>query len=81
MNSRHNRGSMRNSSRISKEQALSFLLTHLVVDQQQVFELGPKALFSLMHLAAQAEERINNEEGVIPHEIIEELAREFLDSL
>lgn len=72
---------MSKGSRTSKEQALSFLLTHITVDQKRVFEFNPQTLFTLMNLASMAEERINTEEGVIPHEIIEELAQEFLNSL
>jgi len=72
---------MRKSNRISKEQALSFLLTHLAVEKRLSFEINQLSLFNLMHLAATAEERINREEGIIPHEIIEELALEFMENL
>lgn len=72
---------MMNSNRITKEQALSFLLTHIVVEKQHSLELSPQSLFSIMSLASEAEERINREEGIIPHEVIEDLAENFVDSL
>lgn len=76
----HNRGAMRKSGRINKEQALSFLLTHIVVEKQCPLELTPQSLFALMTLAGEAEERVNQEEGIIAHEVIEELATGFIDS-
>lgn len=72
---------MRNTGRITKEQALSFLLTHLVVEKQQSLELTPQSLFAMMALAAEAEEKVNQEEGVIAHEVIEDLAKRFAESL
>lgn len=67
------------SQRISKEEALSFLLTHIVVEKSHSFELTPATLFSLTTLAAEAESRINEEDGVIPHEVIEAIAARFLE--
>jgi hypothetical protein len=64
-------------SRLTKEEALSFLLTHLVVEKEQVFEMNPATLFSIMALAAEAEGRLNREEGLIPHEVIESIAHSF----
>ena len=72
---------MRKERRISKEQALSFLLTYLVVEKQVKLELDPQVLFKLNYLSSVAEETINKEEGIIPHEVIEELAQEILTSL
>jgi len=66
------------AARLSKEEALAFLLTHIVVEKAHAFEMNPSTLFALMNLAADAEIRVNNEEGVIPHEVIEEIATEFL---
>lgn len=66
--------------RISREEALSFLLTHMVVEQGYTLELNQQTLFTLTSLATQAENRINTEEGVIPHEVIEELAARFIAS-
>lgn len=66
--------------RLSKEQALSFLLTHIVVDKLHHFEMNQLNLFTLMSLASEAENRIEHEPGVIPHEIIEELAIPFIES-
>ena len=68
-------------SRISKEEALSFLLSYLIVDRQQVFELNQLTLFNLTNLAAEAELKLSQEDGLIPHELIETLADQFIESL
>jgi hypothetical protein len=68
------------SYRLTKEEALSFLLTHIVVEREQTFEMNQSTLFTIMSMAAEAESRVNREEGVIPHEVIEEIAAEFLDN-
>jgi len=62
---------------MTKQEALSFLLTHIVVEKGHHFELNPVSLFKLMALADEAEQTINNSEGLIPHEILETLAAEF----
>ena len=67
--------------RISKEQALSFLLTYLVVEQGHTLTLDPLNLFNLNNLAQRATEEISASEGIIPHEIIEKLAAEYLGML
>lgn len=64
--------------RLSREEALSFLLTHIVVEKSHTFEMNPATLFSLTSLATEAESLINEEEGVIPHEVIETIAARFL---
>jgi hypothetical protein len=64
-------------ARISKEEALSFLLTHLVIEKQQTIALNQMSLFKLMTMAAQGADRINKEEDAIPHEILQELAETF----
>lgn len=66
------------SRRLSKEEALSFLLTHIVVEKGHSFEMNPTTLFTIMTMAAEAESRINAEEGVIPHEVIEDIAADFV---
>ena len=68
-------------SRISKEEALALLLTYLIVDRQQVFELNQLSLFNLTNLAAKAELKLSEEEGLIPHELIETLAEQFIETL
>lgn len=68
---------MRN--RLSREEALSFLLTHLVVERQYSFEMNQASLFQIMNLAAEAESRLGEEEGLIPHEVIEQLATRFIE--
>ena len=66
-------------TRLTREEALSFLLTHIVVERQHVFEINPTTLFTIMQLASEAESRVNSEEGVIPHEVIESIASRFID--
>ncbi|HJN50315.1 MAG: hypothetical protein QGI68_06245 [Pseudomonadales bacterium] len=65
------------AARITKEEALSFLLTHLVIEKNQPIALDQMSLFELMNLAAQGADTINNEEEAIPHEILQELAQNF----
>lgn len=68
-------------SRLTREKALSFLLSYLVVDRQKSFTMDQMTLFNLSNLAAEAENRLSEEEGLIPHEVIESLADQFLESL
>tara|TARA_R110002072_G_scaffold59158_5_gene150745 strand:- start:16735 stop:16947 length:213 start_codon:yes stop_codon:yes gene_type:complete len=68
-------------SRLSKEEALSFLLTYLIVERQQSFTLNQMTLFSLSNLALEVEHRLSSEEGLIPHEVIEALADQFIETL
>ena len=68
-------------SRLTKDKALSFLLTYLIVDRQQAFTMNQMTLFNLSNLAAEAENRLAEEEGLIPHEVIESLAEQFIESL
>ena len=67
--------------RLSTPEALSFLLTFIVVERGITLELNQLNLFTLSNLAERAVDEISNTEGVIPHELIEELAVEFLESL
>ncbi len=64
-------------SRITPQEALSFLITHLVVEQSREITLDKVSLFRLTRLAQDAANKINAEEGLIPHEIIELVAAEF----
>ena len=66
--------------RISTAEALSFLLTYIVVDCGITLELNQLNLFTLSNLAQRASEDISNTGGIIPHELIEELAEEYLES-
>ena len=66
--------------RISKEEALAFLLSYIIVDRQTTFELNQLSLFNLTNLAAEAELKLSEEEGLIPHELIETLAEQFIES-
>jgi len=65
-------------SKITKEETLSFLLTYLVVEKGQEMIIDQVTLFNLTNLAQQAADTINTEDGVIPHEVIEAIANEFL---
>lgn len=65
-------------NRISRPEALSFLLTHIVVEKGYTFEMNQSTLFTLTTMASEAENRINQEEGIIPHEVIEEIAAGFM---
>ena len=67
-------------TKISKDEALSFLLTYIVVEQSTELQVDQFMLFNLNSLAQQASELINSEDGIIAHEVIEELAHQFLDS-
>ena len=64
-------------SRTTPQEALSFLITHLVVEQSREIILDKVSLFRLTKLAQDAANKINAEEGLIPHEIIELVAAEF----
>jgi hypothetical protein len=67
-------------TRITKDEALSFLLTYIVVEQSTELQVDQFTLFNLNSLAQQASEMINSEDGIIAHEIIEELAHQFLET-
>jgi hypothetical protein len=64
--------------RTSKADALSFLLTYLIVEQGRSIEVDQLHLFRLNSLAQRAADEINATEGAIPHEIIEAVAAEYL---
>lgn len=64
-------------SRLSNQEALSFLLTHLVVERQISFEMNQMTLFKLLSLATEAEETVNDTDGAIPHEVVEQLAAQL----
>ena len=67
-------------SRITKDEALSFLLTYIVVEQSIDLQLDQLTLFNLTSLAQQASDTINSKDGIIAHELMEELAQQYLDS-
>ena len=66
--------------RISKEEALNFLLTHIIVERGQSITLDQLTLFNLTNLAKEAVIQISVSDGIIPHEVIESLAAEFLEN-
>ena len=59
--------SKHNRSKLSKEDALSFLLTHIVIERNNPFEMNQLNLFKLTQLAAEATTMIDQEEDIIPH--------------
>lgn len=67
----------REKGRITKAEALSFLLTYLIVEEGQTLTLDQLHLFKMSNLAQRAAEEINASEGTIPHEIIEQIASEY----
>ena len=67
--------------RLTKEEALSFLLTYLIVERQQTFTLNQMTLFNLSNVASEVVTRLASEEGLIPHEAIEALADQFIETL
>ena len=68
-------------TRISRDEALSFILTYIIVEKSTAFQLDQLSLFSLTNLASQAAQRLSDEEGLIPHEVIEEIVAPFLNDI
>ena len=68
-------------AKFSKEDALSFLLTFIVVERSQEITMDQFTLFTLTNLAQQAVDEINLSDGVIAHEVLESYANIFLESL
>ena len=68
-------------TRFTKDEALSFLLTYIVIEQSTELQLDQLMLFTLSNLAQQAADTINSDDGIIPHEAIEVIANNFLDNL
>jgi len=71
------RTSKQNRSKLSKEDALSFLLTHIVIERNSSFEMNQLNLFRLTQLATEAVALIDQEDDIIPHEVIENIALNF----
>jgi hypothetical protein len=63
---------------MTRQEALYFLLTHIVVERQHCFELNPQSLFALMSIAGEAEQSLSDRDGLIPHEVLEGLAADFI---
>ncbi|MBV1877457.1 MAG: hypothetical protein KUG79_07440 [Pseudomonadales bacterium] len=68
------------ASGITREAALIFLLSYIVVDQAYSFKMTPTNLFNLMNLASEAETTLKSHVGLIPHELIETLAKQFIET-
>ena len=71
---------MKRKERINKAEALNFLLSHIIVDRGHSLNLDQLALFKLTSIAQRAVDTINQSDEIIPHEIIETLADEYLRS-
>jgi len=63
---------------MTRQEALYFLLTHIVVDKNHHFELNSQSLFTLMSIAGDAEQSLGEAQDLIPHEVLESLATEFI---
>lgn len=66
--------------RISRAEALSFLLAHIIVERDVSIELDQLGLFNLNKVAQRAVDEISNSDDIIPHEVIERLAKEYLEN-
>ncbi|MBL4679600.1 MAG: hypothetical protein JKY88_02605 [Pseudomonadales bacterium] len=64
---------------MSKEEVLSFFLTHIVIAEEKTINLNPQMLFELMSLASEAESILTDKDDLIPHEVIESLAKSFIE--
>ncbi len=64
--------------KLSKYDAMAYLLTRIMVDRAQPLNLTPALLFSAMNLSEQAVETIQQHKQIIPHELMESLTEEFL---
>ena len=72
---------MPRSHRLTKADAVTFLLTYIVVENGKSFEMNALNLFHIMSMAATAVEQAHQQENSIPHEIIEEIAQPFIQGL
>jgi hypothetical protein len=68
-------------TQFTKDKALSFLLTYIIIEQSTALQLDQLMLFTLSNLAQQAADTINSGDDVVPHEAIEAIANNFLDNL
>ena len=73
-------GLVKPKKRINKAEALNFLLTHIVADRGPSLKLDQLSLFKLTSIAQRAADEIHHSDVIIPHEVIETLAEEYLDS-
>ena len=71
---------MKTKERINKAEALNFLLSHIIVERRESLVLDQFGLFKLNSIAQRAVDAINLSNEVIPHEVIENLADEYLRS-
>ncbi|MCB1646213.1 MAG: hypothetical protein KDI36_12205 [Pseudomonadales bacterium] len=70
---------MSRKERISREEAVSFLLTHIVVERGHTFEMNQLNLFHITNMATEAQQVLAREEEAIPHEVMEDIARRFIE--
>jgi hypothetical protein len=72
---------MKRADKLRKADALAFMLTHIVVEQGRNFELNPQNLFQLMNLAGTAVDQVTEDDNAIAHEVMEQIAKQFIDQL
>jgi hypothetical protein len=72
---------MPRTQRLTKADAVLFLLTYIVVEKGQSFEMSALNLFHIMSMANAAVEQANAEENSILHEIMEAIAEPFIQTL
>ena len=56
------------------------MLSHIIVDRGYSLTLDQQGLFKLTAVAQRAADTINQSDETIPHEVIENLADEYLSS-
>ena len=71
---------MKLKERTSRAEALTFMLSHIIVDRGHSLTLDQLSLFKLSAVAQRAADTINQSDETIPHEVIENLADEYLRS-
>jgi hypothetical protein len=72
---------MKRADKLRKADALAFMLTHIVVERGRNFELNPQNLFQLMNLAGTAVDQVTEDDNAIAHEVMEQIAKQFIDQL
>lgn len=72
---------MPRTQRLTKTDAIAFLLTHIVVERGKSFEMNALNLFHIMSMADIAVEQSIQQDDSIPHEIMEAIAQPFIENL
>lgn len=69
---------MPRTQRLTKADAVTFLLTHIVIESEISFEMNALNLFHIMSMADTAVEQAIQQQSSIPHEIMEAIAKPFI---